>query len=88
MADDSVSTSDLLSYVLDGFGEETISDDNDVRHYDDAGELSNETDHDNGRLIWSKLPKTSPVKKLNGKNYIKIYLKICFPYKSIYMLNF
>ena len=79
MADDRVSTSDLPSYVLDGlfdsFGEETISDDNDFRHYDDAGELSNETDRDNGSKR-SKLPKMSPVIFFNGTNYITIYLKI------------
>ena len=50
MAEGSISTTVIL-YVLyglfDSFGEETKSDDY-VRNYDDAAELSYETDHDNG----------------------------------------
>ena len=41
-----ISTNELPSYILDGFGEETISDDDDVRSYDKVGELSNETKGD------------------------------------------
>ena len=51
MAEGSVSTSDLLPYVLgplfDSSGRETTSDD-DVRNYNDVGDLSNETDLDSG----------------------------------------
>ena len=47
MAEGSISTSDLQSYVFDSFGEETKSDD-ELRSYDDAGELSYETDRDSG----------------------------------------
>jgi len=55
MAEGSILTSDFPSYVLNGvfdsFGEETVSDDIDVRNYDDAGELSNETAHDSGSIL-------------------------------------
>ena len=47
MAEGIISSSDLSSLVLDGLydivGDETISDDN-VKNYNDVGELSNETD--------------------------------------------
>ena len=52
MVEGSISTSDLPSYVLDGIfnsiGEETISNDGDIRKYGGFGELSNKTDHDSG----------------------------------------
>ena len=45
-----------IDYVLDGlfdcFGEEIMSDDYYVRKYDDVGELSSETDHDNGSIVY------------------------------------
>ena len=56
MAECSISTTDLLSYVLDGlfasFGEETILDDDDVWNYDDVGELCNETDCDSESIFY------------------------------------
>ena len=51
----SVSPSDFSSNALDGlfdsFGEETMSDDNYIRSYDDVGELNNETDCDSGIIF-------------------------------------
>ena len=46
MAEGSISSSDLPSYVLDGlfdsFGKETVSDaDDDLRNYNDVSKLSN-----------------------------------------------
>jgi len=55
MTEGSISTSDLPSYVLNGlvdsFGEETISNDDDVRNYDDVGKLTNVTDHESGNIF-------------------------------------
>ena len=54
IAEGCISTNDLPSYILDGlfdgFGEETISGDDDVRSYDDFGELSNETKGDSASI--------------------------------------
>ena len=55
MANCSISTSDLPSYVLDGLfyssGEETLSDDDDAQNYDNVGELSSETDSDSESIF-------------------------------------
>ena len=54
MAEGSISTSYLPTYVLDGlfysFGEKTDYNDY-VRNYHDVGELSNETDRDSGIIF-------------------------------------
>ena len=67
MVEGIISTSDLPSFVLDclfdSFCEETVSDDDDVRNYDDIGKLSNETDRDSGN-IFDRYLDTSDDKKL------------------------
>ena len=54
MAECSISTSDLPWHVFDNLfdslDEETISDDDGVRN-NNVGELSNETDHDDGSIF-------------------------------------
>ena len=56
MVEGSISTSYLPSYVLDGIfnsiGEETISNDDDIRNYGGFGELSNKTDCDSGSIFY------------------------------------
>ena len=53
----SISTTDLPSLVLGAllivsFGEETISDDDYVQHYDDVSKLSSNTDCDSGSICY------------------------------------
>ena len=66
MAEGSISTSDLPSYVLDGlfdsFGDETILDDDYVKNYD-VGKLNNETDHDSSIILYRYLTAS------DNKNY-------------------
>ena len=49
--------------LFDGFGEETISDDDDIRNYDDVGKHSNESDRYSGIIFYQYLDAS------DDKNY-------------------